>query len=66
MSTNDIDSDTEAPPQEYYEKTQEERLGNAILDFGGRIRRILRRKGFIDSRESYISRYVWISEMCTR
>ncbi len=34
MSTNDIDSDTEAPPQEYYEKTQEERLGNAILDFG--------------------------------
>ena len=34
MSTNDIDSDTEAPSQEYYEKTQEERLGNAILDFG--------------------------------
>ncbi len=34
MSTSDIDSDTEAPPQEYYEKTQEERLGNAILDFG--------------------------------
>jgi hypothetical protein len=34
MSTNDIDSDTEAPPQEYYGKTQEERLGNAILDFG--------------------------------
>ncbi len=34
MSTSDIDSDTEAPSQEYYEKTQEERLGNAILDFG--------------------------------
>ena len=35
MSTSDIDSDTEAPPQEYDEKpTQEERLGNAILDFG--------------------------------
>ena len=34
MSTSDIDSETEAPSQEYYEKTQEERLGNAILDFG--------------------------------
>jgi hypothetical protein len=34
MSTNDIDSDTEAPPQEYDDKTQGERLRNAILDFG--------------------------------
>ena len=34
MSTSDIDSDTEVPPQEYDEKTQEERLGDAILDFG--------------------------------
>jgi len=35
MSTNDIDSDTEAPPpQEYDNKTQGGRLRNVILDFG--------------------------------
>jgi len=34
MSTSDIDSDTEVPPQEKKKKTQEERLGDAILDFG--------------------------------
>lgn len=34
MSTNDIDSDTEAPPQKYDNKTQGGRLRNAILDFG--------------------------------
>ncbi len=34
MSTSDIDSETEENIEEYDEKTQQERLGNAILDFG--------------------------------
>ena len=34
MSTSDIDSETEEIIEEYDEKTPQERLGNAILDFG--------------------------------
>lgn len=34
MSTSDIDSETEETIKEYDEKTQQKRLGNAILDFG--------------------------------
>jgi len=34
MSTSDIDSETEETIEEYDEKTQQERLGNVILDFG--------------------------------
>lgn len=35
MSTSELDSETEEQiEEEYDEKTQKERLGNAILDFG--------------------------------
>ncbi len=35
MSTSELDSETEEQiEEEYYEKTQKERLGDAILDFG--------------------------------
>ena len=34
MSTSDIDSETEEIIEEYDEKTPQERLSNAILDFG--------------------------------
>ena len=34
MSTSELDSETEEQIEEYDEKTQKERLGDAILDFG--------------------------------
>jgi len=34
MSTGELDSETEEQIEEYDERTQKERLGDAILDFG--------------------------------
>ncbi len=34
MSTSELDSETEEQIEEYDKKTQKERLGDAILDFG--------------------------------
>ena len=34
MSTSELDSETEERIEEYDERTQRERLGSAILDFG--------------------------------